>query len=50
MSKKETISKEFSWNYAAAPEAKDHIRLNKKYDLFINGKFVKPNKGAYFNM
>ncbi len=49
MSKKETISKEFSWNYAAAPEAKDHIRLNKKYDLFINGKFVKPNKGAYFN-
>ena len=49
MSKKETTSKEFSWNYAAAPEAKDHIRLNKKYDLFINGKFVKPNKGAYFN-
>lgn len=49
MSKKETTSKEFSWNYVAAPEAKDHIRLNKKYDLFINGKFVKPNKGAYFN-
>jgi aldehyde dehydrogenase (NAD+) len=49
MSKKETTSKEFSWNYAAAPEAKDHIRLNKKYDLFINGKFVKPNKGVYFN-
>jgi len=49
MSKKETTSKEFSWNYAAALEAKDHIRLNKKYDLFINGKFVKPNKGVYFN-
>lgn len=49
MSKKETTSKEFSWNYAAAPEAKDHIRLNKKYDLYINGKFVKPNKGVYFN-
>ncbi len=49
MSKKETTNNEFSWNYAAAPEAKDHIRLNKKYDLFINGKFVKPNKGVYFN-
>jgi aldehyde dehydrogenase (NAD+) len=49
MSKKETTSNEFSWNYSAAPEAKDHIRLNKKYDLFINGKFVKPNKGVYFN-
>lgn len=40
---------EFEWAYAPAPEAKDHIRLNKKYDLFINGKFVKPGKGKYFD-
>jgi aldehyde dehydrogenase (NAD+) len=49
MAKKETTSNEFKWDYAPAPEAKDHIRLNKKYDLFINGKFVKPGKGKYFD-
>ena len=31
------------WKYAAAPESSDHIKINKQYDLFINGKFVKPN-------
>ncbi len=46
---KDKTQKEFTWDYAPAPEAKDHIRLNKKYDLFINGKFVKPNKGKYFD-
>jgi aldehyde dehydrogenase (NAD+) len=49
MAKKETTANEFKWDYAPAPEAKDHIRLNKKYDLFINGKFVKPGKGKYFD-
>ena len=37
------------WQYAPAPEAKDHIRLKEKYDLFINGKFIKPNSGKYFS-
>lgn len=37
------------WNYAPSPESKDHIRLEKKYDLFINGEFVKPSSGKYFN-
>ncbi len=36
------------WKYAPAPEATDHIRLQKQYELFINGKFVKPNSGKYF--
>lgn len=36
------------WTYAPSPEATDHIKLNKQYDLFINGKFVKPNSKKYF--
>jgi aldehyde dehydrogenase (NAD+) len=47
---KETTSNEFftDWKYAPAPESTDHIKLNKQYDLFINGKFVKPNSKKYF--
>ncbi len=39
----------FDWAYAPAPEATDHVHINKKYDLFIDGKFVKPGKGKYTN-
>lgn len=35
------------WTYAPAPESTDHIKLKKKYDLFINGKFVS-GSGKYF--
>ncbi len=51
MAKKETKKLEYftDWKYAPAPEATDHIRLQKQYDLFINGKFVKPNSGKYFD-
>jgi aldehyde dehydrogenase (NAD+) len=38
-----------NWAYAPAPEDKKHIKLDKKYDLFISGKFVKPAKGKYFD-
>ncbi|MGZ4037035.1 MAG: aldehyde dehydrogenase family protein, partial [Bacteroidia bacterium] len=37
-----------NWNYAPAPESKEHIKLNEQYDLFINGKFVKPHSKKYF--
>jgi aldehyde dehydrogenase (NAD+) len=37
------------WAYAPAPEDTKHIRLKEQYELFINGKFVKPAKGAYMN-
>jgi aldehyde dehydrogenase (NAD+) len=37
------------WNYAAAPESKDHIKLEKQYNLFINGKFVKPLSKKYYD-
>ncbi len=51
MAKKETKKLEYftDWKYAPAPEATDHIRLQKQYELFINGKFVKPNSGKYFD-
>ena len=38
-----------SWNYAAAPESTAHIKLKKKYDLFIGGDFVKPLSKKYFD-
>jgi len=37
------------WNYAPAPEDTKHITVNKQYDLFIGGKFVKPTAGKYYD-
>ena len=37
------------WDYSDALEATDHIILKEKYDLFINGEFVKPNSEKYFD-
>lgn len=37
-----------SWSYDAAPESTDHIQIKENYELFINGKFVAPEKGTYF--
>jgi aldehyde dehydrogenase (NAD+) len=37
------------FEYAPAPESSDHIQLKKRYDLFINGKFVAPESGKYFD-
>ena len=36
------------WSYSPAPEASDYIRLQKRYSLFIGGKFVAPKSGKYF--
>ncbi len=51
MAKKEKKNLEFftDWKYAPAPESTDHISLKKQYDLFINGKFLKPNSGKYYD-
>ena len=45
---KKTIAIKFNtdWQYAPAPESKDHIRLEEKYDLFINGKFTPDRKSV----
>jgi aldehyde dehydrogenase (NAD+) len=37
-----------SWEYAPSLEGTSHIQLKKKYDLFIDGKWVKPKSGKYF--
>jgi len=37
-----------TWGYAPAPESTGHIKLKDRYDIFINGKFVKPSSGKYF--
>lgn len=38
-----------SWKYSEAPESTSHIQVKKQYDLYIDGKFVKPVKGNYFD-
>lgn len=40
---------DLEWNYSPSLEGTSHIQLNKKYDLFIGGKFVKPSSGKYFD-
>ncbi len=46
MSKKSNIIK--GWDYSPAPESSGYIQLKERYDLFIGGKFVKPQSGKYF--
>jgi aldehyde dehydrogenase (NAD+) len=36
------------WNYDAAPESTDHVRIKPRYELFIDGKFIQPKSGKYF--
>lgn len=38
-----------TWSYAAAPESADHVKIDQRYELFINGTFVKPASGKYFD-
>ncbi len=50
-SKKPTTPKlrfDTGWKYAPAPEATDHVKLEKQYNLFIGGKWVAPKTGKYF--
>lgn len=39
---------ETTWDLAPAPEGTDHVTLEKEYDLFIGGKFVKSSGGKRF--
>ena len=36
------------WQYSPAPESTDHIKVKKRYELFIGGEFVAPESGKYF--
>jgi aldehyde dehydrogenase (NAD+) len=38
-----------AWEYAPAPESTSHIKLQKRYDLFIDGKWQKPSSKKYFD-
>jgi aldehyde dehydrogenase (NAD+) len=40
---------EGGWEYSPAPESTNHIKVAKRYELFIGGKFVKPESGKYFD-
>ena len=46
----ERLALEFSqgWSYAPAPESTDHVQLQERYSLFIDGKFVAPSSKKYF--
>jgi aldehyde dehydrogenase (NAD+) len=36
------------WDYAPSPESTGHIKIDDRYGLFINGKFVEPNSKKFF--
>jgi aldehyde dehydrogenase (NAD+) len=38
-----------NWEYAPSLEGTLHIQLKEKYDLFIDGKWVKPSTNRYFD-
>ena len=47
MAKKQELQNN-SWEYAPSLEGTSHISIQKKYDLYIDGKWVKPSSGKYF--
>ena len=38
-----------TWSYDKAPESTEHVKIKDQYELFINGDFIKPAEGKYFN-
>jgi aldehyde dehydrogenase (NAD+) len=48
MAKKEQQKNSISWDYAPSLESTSHVRLNEQYDLYIDGSWVKPASGSYF--
>jgi len=37
-----------AWDYAPAPEARDIVKIQERYGLFIGGKFVEPGSGERY--
>jgi aldehyde dehydrogenase (NAD+) len=48
MEKKENTNQQ-AWEYAPALESTGHVQLKKKYELYIDGKWVEPSSGKYFS-
>ena len=46
--KKKNTEQGIDWNYSPSLESTSHLKLKKKYDLFIDGEWVKPSSGKYF--
>jgi aldehyde dehydrogenase (NAD+) len=42
-----TLPATFEWEYAPAPEARDVVRLEERYGLFIGGEEVEPRSGEW---
>ncbi len=38
-----------TWGYAPAPESAEPANIKPRYELFIGGKFIEPEKCEYFN-
>src|SRR5271155_3290412 len=43
------INFQTNWKYAPAPESAGSAKILPRYELFINGRFVPPAKGKYFD-
>ena len=43
-----TLDFKTDWEYSPAPESTEHIHIEKKNNLLINGEFIPPVKGTYF--
>lgn len=37
-----------AWDYSPSLESTGHVKLKERYELYIDGKFVAPNSGKYF--
>lgn len=42
------IKLDTDWKLSPAPESTDHISIKQQYDLFIDGKWIKPDSKKYF--
>lgn len=49
MAKKDKSVSKLDWAYAPAPESTDHVQIKEQYDLYIDGKWVKPESGKYYD-
>ncbi len=45
---KTTFSFNGEWDYSPSQESTGHVKLKERYELYIDGKFVAPNSGKYF--
>ncbi len=48
MAKKDPKQNVTGWDYSPSIESTSHVDLKKRYDLYINGEWVKPSSNTYF--